>query len=47
MVMRTGSDLPITIYTDSQYAITMCRLVQRFKNVGGGGDAIGNLDREL
>ena len=34
MVMRTGSDLPITIYTDSQYAITMCRLVQRFKNAG-------------
>ena len=34
MVMRTGSDLPINIYTDSQYAITMCRLLQRFKHTG-------------
>ena len=34
MVMRTGSDLPITFYTDSQYAITMCRLLQHSTNTG-------------
>ena len=34
MVMRTGSDLPISFFTDSQYAITMCRLLQHSTNTG-------------